>query len=238
MPRGSTRKRRRPAHRPNPMTGPFFVEGAEPGDTLTVRIDRLTPTGRPGWTYSPAGASPSSTRPPFPSARPTSASVWLIDSNAGTVRLASPRRGSRRSRRRSQPMIGCFGVAPALRPSLLDRDQRPRTAATWTIGCSARARPPGSRSRSRAHSSILGDGHACQGDGEIVGTGIETSFEMEVTFRVLKRDDRLAARRDRRRHLHDRQRPAARPGAPARHDRDAALARRAITGWTPAPPAT
>jgi amidase len=34
----------------------------------------------------------------------------------------------------------------------------------------------------------LGDGHACQGDGEIVGTGIETSFEMEVTFRVLERD--------------------------------------------------
>ena len=33
----------------------------------------------------------------------------------------------------------------------------------------------------------LGDGHACQGDGEITGTGIETSFEMEVTFRVLKR---------------------------------------------------
>jgi hypothetical protein len=33
----------------------------------------------------------------------------------------------------------------------------------------------------------LGDGHACQGDGEIVGTGIETSFEMQVTFQVLKR---------------------------------------------------
>jgi acetamidase/formamidase len=33
----------------------------------------------------------------------------------------------------------------------------------------------------------LGDGHACQGDGEIVGTGIETSFEMAVTFHVLKR---------------------------------------------------
>ena len=26
------------ASRPNPMTGPFFVEGAEPGDTLAVRI--------------------------------------------------------------------------------------------------------------------------------------------------------------------------------------------------------
>ena len=32
----------------------------------------------------------------------------------------------------------------------------------------------------------LGDGHACQGDGEIVGTGIETSFEIEFTVRVLK----------------------------------------------------
>ena len=32
------------APRPNPMTGPFFIEGAEPGDTLAVRIDRLTPS--------------------------------------------------------------------------------------------------------------------------------------------------------------------------------------------------
>src|ERR1039458_1020836 len=39
--------------RPNPMTGPFFVEGAEPGDTLAGRIDRLMPTRATGWTYSP-----------------------------------------------------------------------------------------------------------------------------------------------------------------------------------------
>ena len=32
------------ASRPNPMTGPFFIEGAMPGDTLAVRIDRLTPS--------------------------------------------------------------------------------------------------------------------------------------------------------------------------------------------------
>jgi amidase len=41
------------ASRPNPMTGPFFIEGAEPGDTLAVRIDRLTPSRATGWTYSP-----------------------------------------------------------------------------------------------------------------------------------------------------------------------------------------
>ena len=33
---------------------------------------------------------------------------------------------------------------------------------------------------------FLGDGHACQGDGEIVGTGIETSFEVEFTVRLAK----------------------------------------------------
>ena len=32
----------------------------------------------------------------------------------------------------------------------------------------------------------LGDGHACQGDGEIVGTGIETSFEIEFTVHLVK----------------------------------------------------
>jgi acetamidase/formamidase len=34
------------------MTGPFFVEGAEPGDALIVQIQRMTPTRSTGWTYS------------------------------------------------------------------------------------------------------------------------------------------------------------------------------------------
>src|SRR5262245_37216889 len=37
------------ARAPNPMTGPFYVEGAEPGDTLLVAIDRMTPTRDTGW---------------------------------------------------------------------------------------------------------------------------------------------------------------------------------------------
>jgi len=28
---------------PNPQTGPFYIEGAEPGDTLIVHFDRLAP---------------------------------------------------------------------------------------------------------------------------------------------------------------------------------------------------
>ena len=33
---------------PNPQTGPFYVEGAEFGDTLAVRFDRLWPNRRVG----------------------------------------------------------------------------------------------------------------------------------------------------------------------------------------------
>jgi acetamidase/formamidase len=37
------------AERPNPMIGPFFIEGAEPGDTLALRINRLTPSRATGY---------------------------------------------------------------------------------------------------------------------------------------------------------------------------------------------
>jgi acetamidase/formamidase len=33
----------------NPVTGPFYVEGAEPGDVLSVRFDSLKPNRRFGW---------------------------------------------------------------------------------------------------------------------------------------------------------------------------------------------
>jgi amidase len=172
-------------NRPNPMTGPFFIEGAEPGDTLAVSIDRLTPNRTTGWTYSPL--APTVLEPAAIADRPPSQRVvWDIDSTAGTVRLSEPPKGLEAFTPPLQPMIGCFGVAPAAGQALStatsaqnggNMDYRlfaPGTTAWFPVSV------PGAL-------FYLGDGHACQGDGEIVGTGIETSFEMEVTFRVLKR---------------------------------------------------
>ncbi len=171
--------------RPNPMTGPFYIEGAEPGDTLAVRIDRLTPSRATGWTYSPLATTvldPAAIADRPPSER----SVWIIDSNAGTVRLREPPPGLEAFAPPLQPMIGCFGVAPPLGQAFStatsaanggNMDYRlfaPGTTAWFPVSV------PGAL-------FYLGDGHACQGDGEIVGTGIETSFEMQVTFQVLKR---------------------------------------------------
>lgn len=37
---------------PNPMNGPIFVTGAEPGDALKVEIVRMTPIRDTGWTFA------------------------------------------------------------------------------------------------------------------------------------------------------------------------------------------
>ena len=173
------------ANRPNPMTGPFFIEGAEAGDTLAVRIDRLTPSRATGWTYSPLASTvlePAAMAERVPQQRV----VWDIDTKAGFVKLQEPVKGLEVFAPAIEPMIGCFGVAPAGGQALStatsaqnggNMDYRlfgPGTTAWFPVSV------PGAL-------FYLGDGHACQGDGEIVGTGIETSFEMEVTFRVLKR---------------------------------------------------
>lgn len=170
---------------PNPMTGPFYVEGAEPGDTLAVRIDRLTPSRATGWTYSPLAFTvldPAA----IPDRPPTQRVVWDISQNEGIVRLQDPPPGLETFTPPIAPMIGCFGVAPALGQAFStatsaqnggNMDYRrfaPGTTAWFPVAV------PGAL-------FYLGDGHACQGDGEIVGTGIETSFEMEVTLTVLKR---------------------------------------------------
>ena len=48
--RGQDQHGERVAERGNPMTGPFYIEGAELGDTLVVHFDKLYPNRDWGWT--------------------------------------------------------------------------------------------------------------------------------------------------------------------------------------------
>src|SRR3954452_22629648 len=41
----------------NPQTGPFYVNGAEPGDVLAVRFDRIIPNRRSGWSSTALAAN-------------------------------------------------------------------------------------------------------------------------------------------------------------------------------------
>lgn len=172
------------AERPNPMTGPFYIEGAGPGDTLCVRIDRMSPNRATGWTFSVL--APNVVEPGVVPELPQRSRVeWSIDAEAGTVRLAEPPARLRDWILPLAPMIGCFGVAPA-------SGQAISTATSGPYGGNMdyRGFGPGATVYFPVAEPgalfFLGDGHACQGDGEIVGTGIETSFEVEFTVRLLK----------------------------------------------------
>ncbi len=170
---------------PNPMTGPFDVEGAQPGDTLVVRLDRLTPNRDSGW--GRPGLATNVVDPDFVPTLPSRDDLlhWHIDVAAETASLrdAEPKLGS--FSLPLHPMLGCFGVAP------LD-GQAISTATSGEHG--------GNMDYNGFVQGVtvyfpvfvlgalfhLGDGHALQGDGEMSGTGIETSFDVEFTVDLIK----------------------------------------------------
>ena len=168
----------------NPQTGPFYVEGATPGDTLAVRLDRLWPNRERGFTGTVV--APNVVDPRYARELPERQDAeWHIDSDAGTATLVSPETKLGRLTVPLAPMLGCFGVAP-------EGGQAISTATSAEHGGNMDYR--GFREGVTAYFPVfvdgallhLGDGHATQGDGEIVGTGIEISFDVEVTVKVLK----------------------------------------------------
>jgi acetamidase/formamidase len=97
--------------RPNPQSGPVWVEGAEPGDALEVRIVRLTPSGETGWSRFPVAANV--VEPERANRLPERDTVrWAIDLEAEVARLLDPPSSLAGLTLPLDPMIGCFGVAP------------------------------------------------------------------------------------------------------------------------------
>ncbi|GAA3081586.1 acetamidase/formamidase family protein [Rhizobium viscosum] len=172
------------AHGPNPMNGPIFVEGAEPGDSLKVEILDMKPTRDMGFTRSVLAANvidPEAVRD-LPRSEKT---LWHIDRHAMTVQLKEPVAGIENMLLPLSPMIGCFGVAP-------NYGQAISTATSGAYGGNMDYRLLGPGATIWFPVSVsgalffLGDCHAVQGDGEIVGTGVETTFEVTVRLTVEK----------------------------------------------------
>ena len=169
---------------PNPMNGPIFVTGAEPGDALCVEIVRMTPIRERGWTRAALAGNvvdPERVRDLPPRDR----AEWIIDLAAKTVRLEQPVAGLEHFVLPLEPMIGCFGVAPGLGQAL-------STATSAENGGNMDYRGFGPGAKVWFPVAVpgalffLGDCHAIQGDGEIAGTGVETAFEVEVRLSVVK----------------------------------------------------
>ena len=211
------------AQRPNPVNGPIFVEGAEPGDALRVEILRMTPTRDTGWTFAPLAANV--VDPGFVRFLPAPERfTWTIDRDKLTVRLDQAPKDLEGFVLDLAPMIGCFGVAPALGQAFSNAtsaenggnmDYRRFGVGTtvWFPGRGSRrtlrarrlSRGP-RRWRDRRH----GDRDDFRGRGPADGRE--------------EPNDLVAAGGNRDRHLHGRQRSSARSGAAARDDRDAEMA--------------
>ena len=172
---------------PNPQTGPFYVEGAEPGDMLAVTFDKIE-TNRE-MAYSASLLAPYAVDPQAIAARTDREArrlTWTIEKARGVAHLdqADVQPGGLELPLR--PMLGCVGVAPARKEAISTATPGPyggNMDYAWLnagVTLMLPVNEPGAL-------LFIGDGHARQGEGEVAGTGLETSMDVEFTVKVVKK---------------------------------------------------
>lgn len=172
----------------NPQTGPFYIEGAEPGDTLVVHLDKIDFNREFGWggsiPYFGALAPEYKTMmitPPVPDRL----FVWHIDRSRRVATIDLPNSRIGKVEVPLRPFFGTIGTAPAGKECISSLVPGPHGANmdfNETVEGTTMYFPvnePGAL-------FMLGDGHAAQGDGEIDGAAIETSFNVRFTVNLIK----------------------------------------------------
>jgi acetamidase/formamidase len=181
----------------NPLTGPFFVEGAEPGDALVVHLKTLRLNRDWGWSGYRLGLfalTPEAVEHVYSSdykadlIRKGRSNLvpWDIDLKRNVVRLREPMSKTHPLEFPAQPMLGCIGVAPA-------GDFAPTSGPSGSYGGNLDYNRIGAGAKvflpvyHQGGLLFIGDGHALQADGEPTGTGIETSLDIEFAVEVKKK---------------------------------------------------
>jgi amidase len=170
----------------NPETGPFFIEGAEPGDTLVVHLLRLETNRATG--YSASLLAPYTADPGFlrgEALREPKTATWQIDKQKGVAYLDPSEFKGPRIELPLRPMLGCIGTAPANKAAIPTGfpDNFGGNMDYNGMGAGATVMLPVFEPGALF---FLGDGHARQGDGEVVGSAIETSLDVEFSVELIK----------------------------------------------------
>lgn len=169
--------------------GPFHIEGAAPGDTLVVRILKLAPNGdiaisNVTGTGISGVAGDSRTRmlnEPLPPRR----FVWRLDRARMTGILDLPNSASKRIEVPLSPMLGRVAVAPAGEEAF---------GGLWPGDFGGNLDASDVAQGATIHLPVFhegalfyfGDGHALQGDGEIAGSGLESTADVTFQFDLVK----------------------------------------------------
>ncbi len=171
----------------NPLTGPFYVEGAEPGDTLAVHFVSIEPSR--DWAASstiPLFGALTSTHVTASLQEPLPELVWMydVDRVARSVTFRA-RAGDASIDLPLDPMHGTVGVAPAAfeaRSSLvpdahggnMDTPEM-RAGVTCFLGVNV-----------DGALFALGDGHCRQGEGETCGVAVEAAMDTVLIIDLVK----------------------------------------------------
>jgi acetamidase/formamidase len=170
----------------NPQTGPFYVDGAEPGDTLAVHFVSIEPAR--DWAVSttvPLFGALTSTHltATLQDPLPEVVWIWALDRAAGLCRFTA-RDSDFTADLPLNPMHGTVGVAPALevRSALvpdafggnMDTPEM-RAGVTCYLGVNV----PGAL-------FSIGDGHARQGEGETCGVAVECAMNTVLAVELVK----------------------------------------------------
>ena len=162
-----------PEARGHCLTGPIAVRGAEPGTTLSVRMDSLRPDP---WGWTVAGAADNALNTRLGVGAP-SWLLWEIDDRQATNQLGMSVP--------TAPFLGVVGVAPA-EPGEHSTIP-PRPASGGNIDCRELVAGSTLYLPVQVGGALLslGDGHAAQGDGEVGGTAVECAMTTELVVDVV-----------------------------------------------------
>jgi len=180
----------------NPLTGPFYVEGAALGDSISVHLHKVKLNRDWGYTSIRLGLvslTPELVENVYSSeykhdlVRKGRADIlpWDIDLKRNTVRPRKPESDTSSLEFTAQPMLGCIGVAP-------EGDFSPTSGPSGPYGGNIDYNQivEGSTVHLPVYQEgallYVGDGHALQADGEPLGTGIETSMDVEFSVTLNK----------------------------------------------------
>ena len=170
----------------NPETGPFYVEGALPGDTLAVKLNRVRLNRDSAISSSGIAATALN---PYYNANLEKVkdfkSDWTLDRERGVAHLKEPTDKLKNFTVPLRPMLGCIGVAPP-------GDMVYRSGFLGPFG--------GNMDYNEMREGVtiylpvfqpgallfIGDGHAAQGDGELTGNALETSMDVEFTVTLIR----------------------------------------------------
>ncbi len=171
----------------NPETGPFYVDGAEQGDMLVVTFEKIETNRTSAWSGSLL--SPYTLDPTAIAARVDREAkrlTWTIDKAKGVARLDAADVQPGGIELPLRPMLGCVGVAPARKESISTSTPGPwggNMDYTW-LNAGVKVMLPVNEPGALL---FIGDGHARMGEGEVAGTGLETSMDVEFTVDVVKK---------------------------------------------------